>query len=184
MKHLSNSMEQEVEIKTSSHTQKQPTEFHQRDNEESKTFRHFSACMKLEVCYTWLPVSMQLRCELVVVFQKRMHRSAVPPPEASSPCICGDHAIAFTAAVCSEYFNIGCVECWFQTKSCTAVRHLAQWDTSCLRGKCTRKEEISSKQHQKKFYRDKNNHILDYHFHPMPIHDCHKTTSVHKPTSK
>ena len=28
--------------------------------------------------------------------------SAVPPPEASSPCWCGDHAIALTAAIWSE----------------------------------------------------------------------------------
>mmetsp|Transcript_18353 Transcript_18353/g.58532 ORF Transcript_18353/g.58532 Transcript_18353/m.58532 type:complete len:203 (-) Transcript_18353:704-1312(-) len=35
------------------------------------------------------------------VFQNRMHRSAVPPPEASRPDWCGDHAIAFTAAQCS-----------------------------------------------------------------------------------
>ena len=35
---------------------------------------------------TWLPVSMQDRLLAVVVFQKRMQRSAVPPPDASSPC--------------------------------------------------------------------------------------------------
>jgi hypothetical protein len=35
------------------------------------------------------------------VFQNRIHLSAVPPPDASRPCWCGDHAMAFTAAVCS-----------------------------------------------------------------------------------
>ena len=37
----------------------------------------------------------------VAVFQKRMQRSAVPPPLASRPCWWGDHAIALTAAVWS-----------------------------------------------------------------------------------
>ena len=46
----------------------------------------------------WLPVSMQDSAAPVVVFQYRMHRSAVPPPLASSPCWWGDHAIALTAA--------------------------------------------------------------------------------------
>jgi hypothetical protein len=40
---------------------------------------------KNEKQITWLPVSMQLKCEFVVVFQKRIHRSAVPPPDARSP---------------------------------------------------------------------------------------------------
>lgn len=31
----------------------------------------------------------------------RMHLSAVPPPDANRPCWCGDHAMAFTAAVWS-----------------------------------------------------------------------------------
>jgi hypothetical protein len=38
---------------------------------------------KLHTCE---PVSMQLSGVFVVVFQKRMHRSAVPPPDARSPC--------------------------------------------------------------------------------------------------
>ena len=36
------------------------------------------------------------------VFQKRMQRSAVPPPLASSPCWCGLQAIALTAACVSS----------------------------------------------------------------------------------
>lgn len=47
---------------------------------------------------TWLPVSMHCSGCPVVVFQKRMQRSAVPPPEASRPCWCGDQAMALTAA--------------------------------------------------------------------------------------
>lgn len=44
------------------------------------------------------------------MFQKRMQRSAVPPPEASSPFWWGDQAMAFTAAVCSLKRSRGCVE--------------------------------------------------------------------------
>ena len=44
------------------------------------------------------PVSIQLRAVLVAVFQKRMQRSAVPPPEASRPCWWGDHAMACNRA--------------------------------------------------------------------------------------
>ena len=44
------------------------------------------------------PVSIQLRAVLVAVFQKRMQRSAVPPPEASRPCWWGDHAMACSRA--------------------------------------------------------------------------------------
>lgn len=47
------------------------------------------------------PVSTQLRRAEVWLFQKRMVRSAVPPPEASIPCWCGFHAMALTAAVWS-----------------------------------------------------------------------------------
>lgn len=112
---------------------------------------------------------MQLKCELVVVFQKWMHLSAVPPPEARSPCMCGDHAIAFTAAVCSLYFNTGWVECWFQTNSCVQQkRHLALY-VEVLEGN---------------YIEEKNKHIPDYHFHRMPIHGYHKTTWDHKPKSK
>ena len=67
--------------------------------------------------HTWLPVSTHESAVSVVVFQKRMHRSAVPPPDASSPCWCGDHAMAFTAAVWSPYRSTGCWELADHTKS-------------------------------------------------------------------
>lgn len=51
----------------------------------------------------------------VSVFQKRMHRSAVPPPLTSKPWWWGDQAIALTAAMCSEYDWTGLSECWFHT---------------------------------------------------------------------
>jgi hypothetical protein len=43
---------------------------------------------------TWEPVSTHCMGCPVSVFQKRMHRSAVPPPLANRPWWCGDHAIA------------------------------------------------------------------------------------------
>ena len=67
---------------------------------------------------TWLPVSMQFKRLFVDVFQKRIHLSAVPPPEAKTPCWWGDHAIALTAAVCSLNLNKGCVPCWPHTNNC------------------------------------------------------------------
>ena len=72
---------------------------------------------------TWLPVSTQIKCVFVVVFQNRMHLSAVPPPDASRPWRWGDQAIALTAAVCSVYFSTGCTECGFQTKSWTKGKY-------------------------------------------------------------
>ena len=36
--------------------------------------------------HTCEPVSTQLSAVSVVVFQKRIHRSAVPPPLANRPC--------------------------------------------------------------------------------------------------
>jgi hypothetical protein len=42
-----------------------------------------------------------------LVFQMRIQRSAVPPPVASSPCRCGLHARALTAAWCSSYRAVG-----------------------------------------------------------------------------
>lgn len=53
----------------------------------------------------------------VRVFQKRMQRSAVPPPEASRPCWWGDQAMAFTAAKCSVYCCTGSTLEWFHTSS-------------------------------------------------------------------
>lgn len=44
---------------------------------------------------TWLPVSTHCRAVPLAVFQKRMQRSAVPPPLASRPCWWGDHAMAW-----------------------------------------------------------------------------------------
>mmetsp|Transcript_818 Transcript_818/g.1934 ORF Transcript_818/g.1934 Transcript_818/m.1934 type:complete len:200 (+) Transcript_818:422-1021(+) len=67
--------------------------------------------------HTWLPVSTHESGVAVCVFQKRMHRSAVPPPEASSPFWCGDQAMALTAAVCSLKRRTGDVECGDQMKS-------------------------------------------------------------------
>lgn len=68
---------------------------------------------------TWLPVSTLSNWWPFAVFQKRMHRSAVPPPDARRPLWCGDQAMALTAAVCSVSLNTGCCECWFHTKSCS-----------------------------------------------------------------
>mmetsp|Transcript_11178 Transcript_11178/g.38072 ORF Transcript_11178/g.38072 Transcript_11178/m.38072 type:complete len:221 (+) Transcript_11178:472-1134(+) len=91
--------------------------------------------------HTWEPVSTQLSAALVCVFQNRMQRSAVPPPDASRPFWCGDHAIAFTAAVCSLKRSTGLVECGCQTKSLLSLPPEAScrpsWDhlrphTSCL----------------------------------------------------
>ena len=66
---------------------------------------------------TWLPVSTHSNWCPFAVFQKRMHRSAVPPPDARRPLWWGDQAMALTAAVCSVSLNTGCWECWFHTKS-------------------------------------------------------------------
>ena len=67
--------------------------------------------------HTWLPVCTQLSAVLVVVFQTRMQRSAVPPPLASKPRWCGLQAMALTAAECSLYRSIGCVELALQMNS-------------------------------------------------------------------
>lgn len=53
--------------------------------------------MRLHTCD---PVSMDDDSVPVLQFQNLMHLSAVPPPDASNPCWCGDHASALTAAVC------------------------------------------------------------------------------------
>ncbi len=55
-------------------------------------------------------MSMQFSAVLVAEFQKRMQRSAVPPPDASKPCWWGDHAMAFTAALWSLNLMTGDVE--------------------------------------------------------------------------
>lgn len=66
---------------------------------------------------TWDPTSIVFTVVPFKVFLKRMVLSAVPPPEARSPCWWGDQAIALTAAVWSLNFKIGSVECEFHTKS-------------------------------------------------------------------
>lgn len=76
------------------------------------------ACLDQARLHTCEPVSMHCRGWPVSVFQKRMQRSAVPPPDASSPCWCGDQAMAFTAARCSVYCCTGLTVEWFHTSSC------------------------------------------------------------------
>lgn len=49
---------------------------------------------------TYDPVSIQSNYWVVKVLKNLMVRSAVPPPEANKPCLCGDQAIALTAAWC------------------------------------------------------------------------------------
>eukprot|EP00963_Diacronema_lutheri_P004320 scaffold324_cov326-Pavlova_lutheri.AAC.42 len=46
-----------------------------------------------------------------------MQRSAVPPPEASKPCWWGDHAMPFTAALCSVNRSTGAAVAAFHTRS-------------------------------------------------------------------
>lgn len=74
-------------------------------------------CLDQARLQTCDPVSVHCRGWPVSVFQKRMQRSAVPPPEASSPCWCGDQAMAFTAAKCSVYCCTGRTLEWFHTSS-------------------------------------------------------------------
>ena len=76
-------------------------------------------------CTESVPVSMQLRAVLVAEFQKRMHLSAVPPPEASRPCWCGDQAMALTAALWSLNLMTGDVEFKFQMYSWLSFPPLA-----------------------------------------------------------
>lgn len=77
-----------------------------------------------EEAETWLPVSTWFNWWPLVVFQKRIHLSAVPPPDARRPFWWGDHAMALTAAVCSVSFKIGCWECWFHTRSWKSIKQL------------------------------------------------------------
>jgi hypothetical protein len=62
---------------------------------------------------------------LVSVFQKRIVLSADPPPEANSPCKCGFHASAFTAALWLVNFETGMGERVFQTYSLLSLPPLA-----------------------------------------------------------
>ena len=52
--------------------------------------------------HTWELVSMEFTHAPVCVFQNLMHRSAVPPPDASRLLWNGHHASALTAALCSS----------------------------------------------------------------------------------
>jgi len=52
----------------------------------------------VSILFNWWPL---------VVFQKRIHRSAVPPPDARRPVWWGDQAMALTAAVCSVSLKAG-----------------------------------------------------------------------------
>lgn len=65
------------------------------------------ACLDQARLQTWEPVSVLCSAWPVSVFQKRRQRSAVPPPDASSPCWWGDQAMAFTAARWSLYCCTG-----------------------------------------------------------------------------
>lgn len=64
-------------------------------------------CFDQATLHTWLPVSMHCIAWPVIVFQNRSVRSAVPPPDTSTPWWCGDHASALTAALCSVYVWTG-----------------------------------------------------------------------------
>ena len=57
---------------------------------------------------TWLPVSMLFSWWQFVLFQKRTHLSAVPPPDARRLLWWGDQAMVLTAAVCSVSLKAGC----------------------------------------------------------------------------
>ena len=61
----------------------------------------------------------------LVVFQKRMRQSAIPPPLASRPCWWGDQAMALTAAVWSLNLRLGAVERKLQTQSLLSLPPLA-----------------------------------------------------------
>lgn len=74
-------------------------------------------CLDQARLQTWEPVSVHCKGWPVRVFQKRMQRSAVPPPEANKPCWWGDQAMAFTAAKCSVYCCTGRTLEWFHTSN-------------------------------------------------------------------
>lgn len=81
------------------------------------TLTNSLACLDQARLQTWDPVSMHCSgCE-VKVFQNRIQRSAVPPPEASRPCWWGDQAMALTAARWSMYVCTGVSDEWFHTSS-------------------------------------------------------------------
>lgn len=108
-------------------------------------------CLDQARLQTWDPVSVHCRVWPVSVFQKRMQRSAVPPPEASRPCWWGDQAMAFTAAKCSVYCCTGRTLEWFHTSSYSraAGRHQGRsterWHSGPLsRGEQTQRRNLPS----------------------------------------
>lgn len=124
---------------------------------------------------TWLPVSTLFNWFPLVVFQKRMHLSAVPPPDARSPVWWGDQAIAFTAAVCSVNFRIGCCDCWFQTKS--YVHNNNRWENFSI-----------SVNYFNNCLEVHNSWWIwviiclpDCHYHLKQVPDHHETTLAHTP---
>jgi hypothetical protein len=106
---------------------KQPMRIYSRKNRHSIYRDHGTKNKKL----AWLPVSIELRAFPLAVFQKRIHLSAVPPPDARRPCWCGDHAIALTAAVCCVSRNTGCCDRWFHTNSWLSFPPEASSRSSC-----------------------------------------------------
>lgn len=91
-------------------------------------------CLDQARLQTWEPVSVHCKGWPVSVFQKRMQRSAVPPPEASRPCWWGDQAMAFTAAKCSVYCCTGRTLEWFHTSS-YRQQGVEKWVCDVLRKK-------------------------------------------------
>jgi hypothetical protein len=64
-------------------------------------------------------VSVQETVPPVAVFQRRMQRSALPPPVASRVALWLDQASAFTAALCPANVSMGAGRCGLQT--CTRL---------------------------------------------------------------
>ena len=67
--------------------------------------------------HTWDPTSIDFTVAPVKVFRNFIVLSAVPPPETSRPCWCGDQATAFTAAKWSQYLRMGSLQWLFHTSS-------------------------------------------------------------------
>lgn len=88
-------------------------------------------CLDQARLQTCEPVSVHCRGWPVNVFQKRMQRSAVPPPEANRPCWWGDQAMALTAAKCSVYCCTGRMLEWFHTSNYRQQRQ------ELIRGTCS-----------------------------------------------
>ncbi len=67
----------------------------------------FLANIKLHTCE---PTLTHFVSSPLIEFQNLIVLSAVPPPETSRPCWWGDHARAFTAAVCFVKLKVGELE--------------------------------------------------------------------------